>query len=180
MNAIGNARRLLCLAVVAGLMGLWTAFLARRDVVLADGEEAYRRSLLIDRPVAEVWLALTEKRMVDLYYLVPLGEDVGGPGSEIYYGQPDQKMILGEVRRLEAPRLLEHSFRFAYGAPPEESVVTYRLEPEAGGTRLTLEHRGFDPDSQSYADISGGWPIILGNLKALLETPGGRSVAETP
>lgn len=180
MDAIGNARRVLCLAVVAGLIGLWTAFLAQRDAALADSAEPYRQSLLIDRPVAEVWQALTEKRLVDLYYLAPLGADIGAAGSEIYYGLPDQKMILGEVRRLEAPQLLEHSFRFAFGAPPEESLVTYRLEPEAGGTRLTLEHSGFEPDSQSYADISGGWPIILGNLKALLEGPGGPSVAETP
>ncbi len=180
MDVIGNARRLLCLVAIAGVIGLGAAYLAQRDLALADSGEPYRQSLLIERPLDEVWQALTEKQLVDRYYLAPLGEDITSAGGELYYGLPDQKMILGEIRRLEAPRLLEHSFRFAFGAPPEDSVVTYRLEPEAGGTRLTLEHRGFDPNSQSYADISGGWPIILGNLKALLEGPGGPSVAETP
>jgi len=35
---------------------------------------------------------------------------------------------------------------------------------------LSLTHNGFEADSQTFIDISGGWPVIASSLKTLLET----------
>ena len=49
--------------------------------------------------------------------------------------------------------------------------MTWRLEPEGKGTRLFLEHDGFDPDNPhqqlSGRFMTGGW---LGTLRRLAET----------
>jgi hypothetical protein len=36
--------------------------------------------------------------------------------------------------------------------------------------KLTVVHDGFDPGSAILEGISEGWPVILANLKTLLET----------
>ena len=36
--------------------------------------------------------------------------------------------------------------------------------------KLTVVHDGFGPDSAILEGISEGWPVILANLKTLLET----------
>jgi len=77
-------------------------------------------------------------------------------------------MILGRVLALEEPRRLSHSFRFD-GDDAPDTIVTYALAPRGTGTHLTIEHRGYPVVSQGYADISGGWPIIVERLKGLLD-----------
>lgn len=45
------------------------------------------------------------------------------------------------------------------------TTITWRLKPEGKGTRLFLEHKGFDLDSPlgkaAFGGLSGGWPKIL-------------------
>ena len=144
-------------------------------VVLLPGsawaEDAYRIERVIDAPPNRVWQALVEKAWVDRYYFVPLGADIEAVGRELTYGTADQTLILGRVLRLEPERVLEHSFRFAHEDPAVRTTVTYRLQHAvAAQTRLELEHRGYPPESQSYADIAGGWPIILDGLKRVVES----------
>ena len=51
----------------------------------------------------------------------------------------------------------------------EPSVVSFRLEPEEGGTKVVLVHRNI-PDGD-YADIRDGWrEYYLGPMKAWLES----------
>lgn len=54
--------------------------------------------------------------------------------------------------------------------PPGGSTVEIRLNPEAGGTRLTLRHEGFDPTQP----VSDGWDHHLGRLERAVrgEFPG--------
>ena len=49
----------------------------------------------------------------------------------------------------------------------EPTRVEFRLEPSAGGTRLTLMHTG-ESDSMARGRYSSGWPIKLSNLGSLL------------
>ena len=127
-------------------------------------------TIAIDRPVEVVWQALTQKSDVDQYYLAPLGEDITASGHELYYGTNTQKMIIGEVIAFHPPDELIHTFRFADSEESGNSLVSYRLKSAGHATELTLEHSGFLSDSQSYADIAMGWPIILEGLKKYLES----------
>jgi uncharacterized protein YndB with AHSA1/START domain len=55
-------------------------------------------------------------------------------------------------------------------AASERSRVTFTIEPVGQMVRLTVVHDGFEPDSAILEGISEGWPVILANLKTLLET----------
>lgn len=64
-----------------------------------------------------------------------------------------------------------------------DTVITWTLEPEDDGTRLTLEHAGFDTDSPSGAmalkGMGGGWPAVLARIEPAL-TPGTDSPGGAP
>ena len=130
--------------------------------------DAFTQTITIDKPVDAVWRAIVRKADIDKYYLAPIGSDITHSTQSFYYGTPEHKFMTAEVVTLEAPHRLAHTFRFT-GSNDGVSLVTYRLTPAGNGTRLDLEHSGYAPDSQSFSDISGGWPIILGRLKAHVE-----------
>lgn len=50
------------------------------------------------------------------------------------------------------------------------SLCTMELEPAGEGVKLTVTHSIERADSQLIAAVSGGWPLILSNLKSLIET----------
>jgi hypothetical protein len=47
---------------------------------------------------------------------------------------------------------------------------TIHLEPLEGAVKLTVTHEIDRPDSKFIGKVAGGWPMILSNLKSLLET----------
>jgi uncharacterized protein YndB with AHSA1/START domain len=70
-----------------------------------------------------------------------------------------------EVLAVEAPKLLSISWKDAEKPDGPETTVTWRLEPEGRGTRMFLEHTGFDlDDAQQQAMrkiMNGGWRGIV-------------------
>ena len=46
------------------------------------------------------------------------------------------------------------------------------IEEVPSGVKLTVLHEIDRPESKLIEDVSGGWPMILSNLKSLLETGG--------
>jgi hypothetical protein len=48
--------------------------------------------------------------------------------------------------------------------------VTFELEPVGEIVRLTVVHDGFDDDSTMADMVGEGWPLLLSDLKTLLET----------
>lgn len=79
-----------------------------------------------------------------------------------------QVLEVGPMERLQI------TWRDADGINPLDSTVTFQLCPEGRGTRLILEHNGFDPDDpgQQMARriMSSGWRgHVLRRLGALLD-----------
>ncbi|MFF4181308.1 SRPBCC domain-containing protein [Streptomyces sp. NPDC001750] len=73
-----------------------------------------------------------------------------------------------EVLAVEPERLLRYSF-----APGSlDTAITWQLHPEGCGTRLLLEHAGFDLDSPlGKAALEGmgrGWPDVLQRIEPAL------------
>ena len=66
-----------------------------------------------------------------------------------------------EVLAVEPERMIRYSF--AEGSL--DTTITWRLEPEGTGTRLFLEHAGFDLDSplgqKAINGMGSGWPGLL-------------------
>jgi uncharacterized protein YndB with AHSA1/START domain len=89
-----------------------------------------------------------------------LSEGVGADGHTFSVG--------GEFLEVDPPRRLAQTWRASW----EGGVVTtvrYRLEPIAGGTRLTIRHEGFGDRRQACQDHAIGWERVLGWLRGHLE-----------
>lgn len=129
----------------------------------------FHYTLFIARPAADVWSALTEKKMIDQFYMAPVQKLELKKGGKISYGS-EAEVITGTITDLEAPRLLVHTFQFAGSADPETRVA-YEIEPIGESMcSLTISHMGFRVEDQTFSNITGGWPVIASSLKTLLET----------
>ena len=81
----------------------------------------------------------------------------GEVGGRVYEVTDEGQQEWARVRELEPPHrfLLEWLIGSACG-----SEVEVTFAPEGPGTRVVLEHRGFDdPDARSNYD--GGWDVVL-------------------
>lgn len=131
---------------------------------------SFCQTIFIARTADLVWDALTQKDQVDRYHIAPLGSPDLKVGGEIFYGTEDARAITGKVLELERPKVFAHSFRFAHNPDEPESLVSYEIDDLGLMCALTLTHDGFAEHTQTFSDISGGWPVILCGLKTLLET----------
>ncbi len=50
------------------------------------------------------------------------------------------------------------------------SRCVYDIEPEGASWKLTLTHSIERPDSKFIGGVPNGWPMVISNLKSLLET----------
>ncbi len=133
-------------------------------------DSGFHYRIFIGRPPAAVWEALTDKRLVDRYFMAPLTALEPKCGGRISYGSAGSEAIVGAILEMDEPRKLVHSFRFAE-SPDFDSIVSYEIKG-IGDEMCVLDifHTGFPVESQAFADISGGWPVIASSLKTLLET----------
>jgi uncharacterized protein YndB with AHSA1/START domain len=146
------------------------AFLASSPSLTAQAmKPEFHYTILIARPAAEVWSALTEKKTIDQYYMAPVHTLELRKGGRISYGG-EAEVISGTITEMEAPKVLAHTFQFV-GSENPETRVSYGIKP-IGDSMCSLEisHTGFGAENQTYADIRGGWPVIASALKTLLET----------
>ncbi len=79
----------------------------------------------------------------------------------------------GEIVESEPLRRL--AIRWRHQDRPElkaegDSLCTMELEPSGGAVKLTITHTIEREPSKLIAAVSGGWPMILSNLKSLLES----------
>ena len=124
-------------------------------------------SEFIAHPPARVWAALTDPALHAKWWAAGDVRPVVGHRFTLDMGEWGQQPC--EVLAVEPERLLAYSF-----APGTlNSTLTWRLEPEGNGTRLTLEHSGFDLDSPlgktAFSGMSPGWPRVLKRIGPALE-----------
>ena len=128
-------------------------------------------SIHIQVPVQTVWNEITKTgRIQRALYNTVLDSDLR-PGSKLRYYSPDRKrvFIVGEVVEVDPPRKLSHTYIMTM-KPEPATLVTWELEEENGGTRVTIVHTGWTVAHAAPQKVSAGWTEILGLLKADLET----------
>ena len=120
----------------------------------------------------KLWSALTEGELTRQYWGGEQSSDwkAGSRWEHRRNGSERKLAILGDVIESDPPRRLVLSW-----ADPKErdrkasySRVTFDIEPVEGKVRLTVMHEGLEPEM--LRNISGGWPLVLSNLKTFLET----------
>lgn len=127
-----------------------------------DDPRTIRVDQFLAHPPARVWRALTDPEMLGRW-LMPndfrpvLGHRFTFRTDPIPATDFDG-VVVCQVLAVEPERLLRISWGGGAGL---DTTVTWRLEPEGRGTRLFLEHDGFDPDSPaqqlSRRILGSGW-----------------------
>jgi uncharacterized protein YndB with AHSA1/START domain len=120
----------------------------------------------LDQPPAAVWQALTDPALLAPWWAA--GDVRAQVGHTFTLDMGAWGAQACTVLDVEDARLL----RYTFGEGVLDSTLTWRLEPEDGGTRLTLSHGDLDPDSpagrQAIDGMGSGWPAVLERLPPVL------------
>jgi uncharacterized protein YndB with AHSA1/START domain len=79
----------------------------------------------------------------------------------------------GEVVEFDPPKRLVIKWRNEFRPELKAegySLCTMDLEARGEAVKLTITHEMEKPGTKFIEAVSGGWPLILSNLKSLLET----------
>lgn len=123
----------------------------------------------------KIWEALLEGELTRQYWRHDNVSDwkVGSTWehrrSDGEHGKVD---IAGKVVEVVPPKRLVVTWARPGEAadPTKHSRVTYEIEAMASTSRLVVTHDQLESDPEMARSISGGWPMVLSNLKSLLET----------
>ncbi len=118
----------------------------------------------------QLWQALTDPEQT-LRYWNHRNVSAWTKGADWAHRRVDgHDDTVGTILEIDPPRRLAHSWMFTSepGQADRESRVTFDIEPTAGLVRLTLTHE--DLPAEHVRDVTGGWSLVLANLKTLLET----------
>jgi len=122
-----------------------------------------RMSEYIDHSPARVWQALTTPELHAKWWAAGDVRAVVGHKFDLDMGPWGKQAC--EVIAVEDEKLL--SYRFTLN-----TTITWRLESEGAGTRLHLEHAGFDLESpmakRAFEGMGNGWPAVLQKIGAAL------------
>ncbi|MGI5271054.1 SRPBCC family protein [Nonomuraea sp. CA-218870] len=131
---------------------------------MADDPTAIRLDEFLAHPPAKVWRALTEPELV-ARWLMP-GDIRPEAGHRFTFTTaPNERagfagVVHCQVLEAEPEKLL----KLSWSDGRVDWTVTWRLEPEGRGTRLFLDHEGFDPDDpiqrMSRRIMGGGWRTV--------------------
>jgi uncharacterized protein YndB with AHSA1/START domain len=122
----------------------------------------------------KLWEALTDPQFTRKYWFDMTVECSWKKGSSWKLVFPDGRLAdTGEILEIEPPRRMVIWWQNQW--KPElkaegPSRCTIELEPVGRAVKLTITHEIERPDSKLITAVSGGWPLILSNLKSLLET----------
>jgi len=120
----------------------------------------------IPHPPAKVWSALTDPGLHAKWWAAGDVRPIVGHRFTLDMGPWGQQPC--EVLAVEPEKLLSYSF-----APGTlNTTITWRLQAEGRGTRLSLEHKGFDLDSplgkNAFHGMGNGWPNVLSRMESAL------------
>jgi uncharacterized protein YndB with AHSA1/START domain len=122
----------------------------------------------------KLWEALTSPDFITQYWFGMKCDSDFKTGSPWRLVFTDGRVAdTGEIVEADAPRRLAIKWRNEFRPELKAegySLCTFELEPADGAVKLTVTH-GIDvPEAKFVQAVSGGWPVILSNLKSLLET----------
>jgi uncharacterized protein YndB with AHSA1/START domain len=131
-----------------------------------------KKEIVIARSPDDVWRALTDRSaLAEWMYPNDFEPRVGHRFT--FQVPPNPKagfdgIVRGEV--LECTPLSRLTYSWS-GGPVVNTQVSYRLEPDGGGTRIFFEHSGFDvSEPQGEQALKGaefGWTKMLERLSAV-------------
>jgi len=136
-----------------------------------DVQAAETRSIVVERelphPPEKIWRALTQPHLIEEWLMKSDFQPVVGHRFHMRRNpKPDLNIVIDcEVQVVEPNRTLSYS----WSAFDLEGVVTWTLSPIAAGTRLRMEHAGFQPhQKQAFAGATAGWHKVFESFERFL------------
>lgn len=130
--------------------------------------------IVIAKSPEAVWQGLTSPEFTKQYWHKTEVESDFEVGSAIHFmTESGQVGCEGEVLSVDYPVELSFTWQFPNNPDTRDeqpSRVSFRLEPIAAGTKLTVIHDQFPDDSKMLGLVQPGWPLVLCGLKTLLES----------
>jgi uncharacterized protein YndB with AHSA1/START domain len=122
----------------------------------------------------KLWRALIEPEFTRQFWMETTQESDWKPGSSWRIAKPNGDTAdSGEIVEIEPYRKLVLTWQnhmFPEMTAEGFSRLTYELEEKGDSVKLTVTHEMDKSESKLIKAVSGGWPMILGSLKSLLET----------
>lgn len=133
----------------------------------AGGTASVHVDQFVARPPAAVWRALTDPDMLARWWVA--GDIAAIVGHRFTLDMGAWGKVACEVLEVVEPERLVYTFDEAW-------TLTWRLVPEGSGTRLFLDHTGFDLDDPrgrfAFDTMGPGWrDDVLPRLAEELERP---------
>jgi DNA-binding transcriptional ArsR family regulator/uncharacterized protein YndB with AHSA1/START domain len=151
---------------------------------VSERPPAYVHSVFIRATPEQVWRGLTESEFTTRYYYQSTVDSDWRVGSPIEYRIGGELALEGVVLESDPPRKLVMSFHAVWDeqvAADPHSRMTWEIEEAAPGvSKLTVVHDGFEARTETYTQVTGGWPWIVSGLKSLLETGQALTGSEAP
>jgi uncharacterized protein YndB with AHSA1/START domain len=121
----------------------------------------------------KLWQALTTSEIIQQYRFGMRVDSEWQAGSTWRMYADGRLMDSGEILESMSPQRLVLSWLCEWN--PEFSAegtsrCVFEIEPVRGSSKLTLTHSIERPDSSFIGAVSEGWPMVISNLKSLLET----------
>jgi uncharacterized protein YndB with AHSA1/START domain len=123
----------------------------------------------------KLWDALREPEFTRAYWFGSWQESGWKKGSSWkLLGRDGNPSASGEIVEIEKPKRLVMKWR-GEKSPEQQaegySTCAYDIQALAGGNvRLIVTHEIDRPNSAVIRAVSGGWPMVLSNLKTMLES----------
>jgi uncharacterized protein YndB with AHSA1/START domain len=122
----------------------------------------------------DAWAALTVPERIAEWFTD--ASPLGSVGTVYRLDFGDGSVVEGVVTELEPGRRFAHTWAWADAEPDQQTVVSWSVEPLAGGgSRVTLVHDGWTEaglDASAREDHEGYWIGYLEDLAAILENAG--------
>ena len=120
-----------------------------------------------------LWHALTTPEIIKQYRFGMRVESEWNVGSKWRMYADGSLMDSGEILESVSPKRLVMSWLSEWKREfraEGDSRCVYEIEPTGGSAKLTLTHSMERPDSKFIRAVSEGWPMVISNLKSVLET----------
>lgn len=123
------------------------------------------------QPPDRLWRALTQPHLI-AEWLMP--NDFKPEADHPFTLKGEWGGVI-ECRVIEVTPMTRLSYAWNFNAEEAaynlRSTVTFRLEPTATGTKLTMEQTGFRPEqTQAFHGARAGWAAFLDRLAAVAAT----------
>ena len=135
----------------------------------------------IRAPIEAVWDEITRTNVVKpaMFQTKLLGDLRVGGKMEYVSESTGSPEITGEILEIDPPRRLVHTFRFSELAD-EPTRVSFELREIGEEVEVTLTHDAFVGETATLQRVVEGWPVILDQLKKIVEGRPPLAVSKCP